>query len=231
MPVPEELQTTNWKMPRHERRALIASVWIACLAFCCGLTIADPDLWGHTLYGMRAAEKGVLVERADPFSYTAPNGVWINHEWLTEFQFGWLWKTWGNTGLWMWRNLMVVAVFGVAVLVQAGLRAHAGVQPVVPAMFGVGLVALLANTYCFSLLWRHRADDINLRSTWLCSRNDLVANCAVLLAAGLVAWSQSIWPDLAVGVLIACLFLRTAASVVRESVGELGRANEIAGVH
>ena len=119
---------------------------------------------------------------------------------------------------------VIMAAFGLGVLLESAFRLRAGVPPLVPAMAGTAVLALVANAFCFSLLWRHRADDINLRSTWLCSRNDLFANGAVLLAAGLVAWSESFWPDLIVGVFIAALFLRTAASVLRESLTELGRA-------
>ena len=118
---------------------------------------------------------------------------------------------------------VIMAAFGVGVLLEAGLRLRAGVPPLAPAMLAIGTLALAANAYCFSLLWRHRADDINLRSTWLCSRNDLIANGAVLAAAALVAWSQSLWPDVIVGVAIAGLFLRTGVSVLRESIAELGR--------
>ncbi len=119
---------------------------------------------------------------------------------------------------------LIMAVFGLGVLIEAALSIHSGVPPRVPAMAAIGTLALLANAFCFFLLWRHRADDINLRSTWLCSRNDLIANGAVLVAAALVAWSGSLWPDLIVGAGIAVLFLRTASSVLRESVTELARA-------
>jgi cation diffusion facilitator family transporter len=119
---------------------------------------------------------------------------------------------------------LIMAAFGVGVLVEAALRLRAGVPPMAPAMAAVGFLALLANTYCFALLWRHRSDDINLRSTWLCSRNDLFANGAVLVAAALVAWSGSLWPDLIVGAGIAILFLRTAITVLRESLSEHARA-------
>ncbi|MCP4003392.1 MAG: cation transporter [bacterium] len=119
---------------------------------------------------------------------------------------------------------VIMAAFGVGVLLEAGFRLRAGVPPLAPAMLGIGTLALVANTYCFSLLWRHRADDINLRSTWLCSRNDLIANGAVLFAAGLVVWLESLWPDLIVGIAIAILFLRTATLVLRESLAEIRRA-------
>jgi len=119
---------------------------------------------------------------------------------------------------------LVMAAFGVGVLTEAALRLHAGEAPLAPAMAVIGTVALLANALCFSLLWRHRADDINLRSTWLCSRNDLIANGAVLVAAAGVAWSGSFWPDFVVGAAIALLFLRTASLVLRESFTELARA-------
>jgi cation diffusion facilitator family transporter len=123
---------------------------------------------------------------------------------------------------------LFIAAFGFGVLVEAALRLRAGVPPLVPAMAAIGTLALLANALCFFLLWRHRADDINLRSTWLCSRNDLIANGAVLVAAALVAWSGSLWPDLIVGVAIAILFLRTASSVLRQSFTELARARSAA---
>lgn len=118
----------------------------------------------------------------------------------------------------------IMAAFGVGVLFEAFARLASGVPPAVPLMAAIGTLALCANALCFALLWRHRGDDINLRSTWLCSRNDLIANTAVLVAAAAVAWSGSRWPDFVVGVGIALLFLRTAGSVLRESFAELARA-------
>lgn len=92
-------------------RGLLLCALIISYVFACGLVLADPDLWGHTLYGMRAIERGVLCERTDPFSYTAPNAPWVNHEWLTELQFGWLWPRFGNLSLWAWRNVFVLIIF------------------------------------------------------------------------------------------------------------------------
>lgn len=111
-----------------ERFGMLTAVWIACVLFVCSLTIADPDLWGHTLYGLRAVQQGVWFERTDPFSYTAAGAPWFNHEWLTEYQFGWLWQRWGNAGLSMWRNAAVLVVFvaaGVS-LWRAGASVAAG---------------------------------------------------------------------------------------------------------
>lgn len=121
---------------------------------------------------------------------------------------------------------LVMLAFGLGVLVEAGLSLRSGFTPAAPVMASIGALALGANAFCFLLLWRHRADDLNLRSTWLCSRNDLIANSAVLGAAALVAEFQSLWPDLLVGLGIALLFLRTSLSVLRESVAELIRERE-----
>jgi Co/Zn/Cd efflux system component len=88
-------------------------------------------------------------------------------------------------------------------------------------MGAIGLLALTANAVCLGLLWRHRADDINMRSVWLCSRNDIVANVSVLAAAGAVVLTASRWPDILVGLGIAALFLRTAWSVLRDARAEL----------
>ena len=120
---------------------------------------------------------------------------------------------------------LVMLAFGIGVLVDAALKLQAGSIPVVPAMAGVGALALAANTICFALLWRHRTADINFRSTWLCSRNDLVANSAVIMAAFFVARLQSVWPDVLVGVGIAGLFLWTAFGVLHDAVSALRRVN------
>lgn len=104
----------DWQMSASEKTLLVGIVWITSIVYVCAMTVADPDLWGHTLYGLRAIEQSVLTERNDPFSYTAPGAAWVNHEWLTEYQFGWLWQHTGESGLWWWRNVMVVIVFAAA---------------------------------------------------------------------------------------------------------------------
>jgi Co/Zn/Cd efflux system component len=84
-------------------------------------------------------------------------------------------------------------------------------------MLVFGVLALAANLYCLKLLWAFRADNVNLSSTFECSRNDVIANSGVILAAGGVAWFNSPWPDIAVAVVIAFLFLRSALRVTTEA--------------
>jgi cation diffusion facilitator family transporter len=115
---------------------------------------------------------------------------------------------------------VVMLVFGLGVLAEAIYKMLAAVVPNAETMGVIGLLVLLGNGFCFLLLYRHRSDDLNMRSTWLCSRNDVIANVAVLAAAAGVALSRSIWPDVVIGSAIAVLFLHTAWLVLSESVRE-----------
>jgi len=82
----------------------------------------------------------------------------------------------------------------------------------------MALIALVANGSVLGLLWRHRADDLNMRSAWLCSRNDVMANVGVVLAALGVGLTGSAWPDIAVGLAIASLFGGSAVVVIRQAL-------------
>jgi cation diffusion facilitator family transporter len=115
----------------------------------------------------------------------------------------------------------IMAVFGVGVLIEAVYKAIAGVVPMAETMGIIGLLVLLGNGLCFLLLFRHRSDDLNMRSTWLCSRNDILANLSVLIAAAGVKVFDSSWPDILIGAAIAALFLRSAFTVLHESFAEL----------
>jgi len=115
----------------------------------------------------------------------------------------------------------VMALFGIGVLIEAVYKLPAGVLPAAETMGIIGLLVLLGNGLCFVLLFRHRSDDLNMRSTWLCSRNDVIANLAVLFAAAGVRLFHSGWPDIVVGAIIAGLFLRSAVTVLSAALGEL----------
>ncbi|ADJ28494.1 cation diffusion facilitator family transporter [Nitrosococcus watsonii] len=121
-------------------------------------------------------------------------------------------------------------VFGLGVLGEAAYKVFYPIMPGVEMMGLIGGVALAANLVCFFLLYRHRSDNLNMRSTWLCSRNDLIANVGILLAAAGSYLLASRWPDILVGSLIATLFLRSAFSVLRQSIQSLRAPHsEIAG--
>jgi cation diffusion facilitator family transporter len=121
---------------------------------------------------------------------------------------------------------LIMLGFGLFVLGQAIYRIVYPQLPVFETIGLIGLLALTANGICFYLLWRHRADDINMSSVWLCSRNDIIANVSVLFAAAGVWLTHSGWPDIAVGLALAALFLRSALHVLRESIRELHAASD-----
>jgi len=116
-------------------------------------------------------------------------------------------------------------VLGLGVVAEAGYKVLNPLIPGVATMGTVGALALAANATCFALLYRHRADNLNLRSTWLCSRNDVISNVAVLVAAGAAYLLASRWPDIIVGCIIATLFLRSAFSVLRDAARALSRGS------
>jgi cation diffusion facilitator family transporter len=118
----------------------------------------------------------------------------------------------------------VMAGFGLFVLVKAVHGMLIPELPEVSLMGSVGLLALAANGLCLALLWRHRRDDVNMRSAWLCSRNDIVANVSVLGAAAAVQVLGSAWPDIAVGLALAALWLASSLGVMRSASRALAAA-------
>jgi Co/Zn/Cd efflux system component len=115
----------------------------------------------------------------------------------------------------------IMAAFGLFVLGQAFYKMVFPQIPLFETIGAIGLLALAANSICLVLLWRHRADDINMSSVWLCSRNDIIANVSVLCAALGVWLTSSGWPDILVGLALAALFLRSALFVLRGAMKHL----------
>jgi Co/Zn/Cd efflux system component len=103
-----------------------------------------------------------------------------------------------------------------------------GTLPSAATMGVVGATALIANAASFSLLWAYRGGDPNMRSAWICTRNDVLGNLAVLLAALGVFGTQTGWPDIIVAAIMAGLAMQGAVVVVRQSLGELRRPATIA---
>ncbi len=89
--------------------------------------------------------------------------------------------------------------------------------PTPSVMGAIALLALLANLFCLLALARHRNDNLNLQSVWLCSRNDLINNTSVIIAAVLVALFSSPWPDFAVGLFVTFIVARSAGRVLRQA--------------
>ena len=116
---------------------------------------------------------------------------------------------------------LIMLAFGLGVAAEAIYKTLHPIVPQGETIGLIGLLALAANTGCFLLLYRHRADNLNMSSVWLCSRNDLFANGGVILAGIAVIYSQSRWPDIIVGGIIATLFLKSAISVLQQSLASL----------
>src|SRR5215831_11267453 len=114
-----------------------------------------------------------------------------------------------------------MAIFGLWVLAITGWHTWHGTLPYAFAMGAVGFTALAANAASFALLWSHRGGDANMRSAWICTRNDVLGNLAVLLAALGVFGTGAGWPDLIVATIMAALALQGATLVVRQSLREL----------
>jgi Co/Zn/Cd efflux system component len=117
-----------------------------------------------------------------------------------------------------------LAVMGSFVLAATLYRVFVMGAPEPMVMGVVGVMALAVNIGSALMLYRFRDGDANVRSVWLCSRNDAIGNVAVLLAALAVAWTGTAWPDLAVAAGMAALFLWSSFQIVRQARAELGEA-------
>lgn len=113
---------------------------------------------------------------------------------------------------------VIILLFGILVIAEIASKVLNGVPPSSDLMLLFGTLALTANLICLALLWRFRRLNVNMSSTFECSRNDVISNVGVLAAAGLVGLSGTAWPDIAVGGIIAILFLRSAWRVLAEAI-------------
>lgn len=114
-----------------------------------------------------------------------------------------------------------MALYGVLVLGKTAWAAHQGVPPEPVVMGLIAVLALTANLVSAWLLYAFRRGDANMRSVWLCSRNDAIGNVAVVVAALGVFGTQSAWPDLVVAAIMALLAMSAAVSVIRQARAEL----------
>jgi Co/Zn/Cd efflux system component len=123
---------------------------------------------------------------------------------------------------------VTMLVFGTAVLARATWSAWVGSVPEAITMSTIGLLALAANLFVAAMLYQYREGNANMRSVWLCTRNDALGNIAVLLA-GIAVWgSGKSWPDLAVAVVMAGLAIQSGIQVISHARAEL-QSSEHAG--
>ncbi|RZO91340.1 MAG: cation transporter [Limnobacter sp.] len=118
-----------------------------------------------------------------------------------------------------------LGIFGVGVLAYTAYRLWTGQVPEPLTMGVVAVLALVANVAVALMLYKWREGDSNMQSVWLCSRNDAIGNVAVVAAAGLVAWTGSAWPDLAVAVLMATLGITAARTIITQAWRELNQTS------
>ena len=185
--------------PRY-RRALWIALWVNALMFC--VEIAG---------GIMAGSVSLLADAVDFAGDAANYGLS-----LAVLAMGLVWRA---------RAALVkglsMGAYGVFVLGKAGWGAVAGDVPEAVTMGGVAFVALLANAGVAALLYAYREGDANMRSVWLCSRNDALGNIAVILAAVGVFGTRQGWPDLVVAAIMGLLALSAARSVIAQALGEL----------
>ncbi len=113
---------------------------------------------------------------------------------------------------------LIQLAFAIAVIGSIVASLLHGATPVAPVMMIAAAVALVGNLVCFGLLMKHRGEDINMRSVWLCSRNDVIGNVAVIGSGALVALLGASWPDLIVASFMAAVFLHTSYVVLRDAL-------------
>ena len=128
-------------------------------------------------------------------------------------------------GTWVSRVALLkggaMLLYGTGVLSYAAWRAWLGTPPEPLTMGAIGFLALLVNAAVAVMLYRYRNGDANMRSVWLCTRNDVIGNAAVIAAAVGVFGSGTLWPDVAVAALLAVLGLSSGRVVMRQAVAEL----------
>ena len=185
--------------PRYRR-----VLWVALLI---NLVMFGVELAG----GLQAASVSLLADAVDFFGDAANYGMSL--------------AVLGLALRWRARAALVkglsMGAFGVFVLGRAAWSAMAGTVPEPVTMGAIGALALVANVTVAALLYAWREGDANMRSVWLCSRNDAIGNMAVMLAALGVFGTGSGWPDLAVALVMGVLALSAASAVIRQARAEL----------
>ena len=111
-------------------------------------------------------------------------------------------------------------LIGLGLLFEVTRRLYFGSDPESLTMISIGSLALVVNVICFVLISRHQNDEIHMRASWICSRNDVIANLGVIVAGVLVVTTESFWPDLLIGTLIVMVVLHGSFTICRQALAE-----------
>lgn len=182
------------------RRALVAVIAINAVMFA-------VEMWAGVISGSQALKADALDFAGDAATYGLSLAV-----------IGTTLRTRAKASLVKSGSLALIAV---AVLGMTAIRFADGTPPEAETMGAVALLALAANVASVIILLKWRDGDSNVRSVWLCSRNDAIGNVAVIVAGILVAATASALPDLIVAVFLAGLFLRSSFEITRQAMTEL----------
>lgn len=112
---------------------------------------------------------------------------------------------------------VLLLVFAAGVLFDAGRRYFTGSEPIGPTMIGMAIVAAIVNGLCLWLLKRLREPDVNLRAATTFSFNDFISNGGIVVAGGIVIWTGQNWPDLVLGVAVACIAIKGGITILKNA--------------
>jgi len=180
------------------------ALWIA-------LAINLAMFFVEMLGGFSSGSVSLMADAIDFFGDAANYGIS-----LAALSMGLLWRARAAA-----LKGLTMGGFGIFVLAKALWTFKTGATPEPFTMGAIGAIALVANTSVALMLFKFREGDANMRSVWLCSRNDAIGNVAVMLAAFGVFGSGSAWPDLLVAIIMAGLSLSAAAHILKRAFIEL----------
>jgi Co/Zn/Cd efflux system component len=181
-------------------------LWIA-------LVVNAAMFFVEIIGGTQSSSTSLLADAVDFFGDAANYGIS-----LLVLSMGMLWRSRAALA-----KGISMGAFGVFVIAKTLWSVSAGTLPEPVTMGVIGLLALLANLSVAGLLYAYRSGDANMRSVWLCTRNDAIGNVLVMLAAAGVFGVGSGWPDWAVAGVMGSLALSAAFSVIRHARAEMGK--------
>ncbi len=188
------------------RRALWIALWVNLAMF--------------LVEGAASFQSGSVSLLADAIDFFGDSANYVLS--LTVLSMGMLWR--GRAAM---VKGVTMSLFGAAVLARAAWVAQSGVTPEALTMGAVGLLALAANVGVALVLYRYRSGDSDMRSVWLCSRNDAIGNIAVMVAALGVVGTGTAWPDLAVAAVIGSLAITSGISIIRHARTDIVEARSV----